>query len=716
MKWVFDRKIDPGTESMVNLLSEINQWYDETNRHEVDYSWFRKLLNKIYKSDGAKVLEADFHLSHGQTEGLIEELEVIAARLTPSDDLFVKAHEILAILYLRRGEEENCIHNNTHQSCIFPIREEGIYSLRKDTERAIEIYEKLLSVKPADWRYRWLLNLAYQTLGEYPEEVPKQWLIHSNLMLDRDPSDNFENIAPSLGIDDITPAGGAVMDDFNNDGLLDIFTSGLNRTQLKYYINNGKKGFTDQTSAANLVGLTSGFNLYQLDYDNDGWKDLLVVRGAWKHNRGLYPNSLLRNNQDGTFSDTTVEAGLLSFHPVATAVCADFNNDGWTDIFIGNESRGGKKDNKRNELFLNMKNGQFREVSVESGMDVVSFTKGVCAGDYNDDGLTDLYISDHNGINILLKNTQISADGVPEFKDTTKEAGVEGPLNSFTSWFWDYNNDGALDLFVSSYEYGDARSTAAAAKHFAGISDASSRSFIYHNNGDGTFTNRSFELGLDFPLGTMGANFGDINNDGWLDFYIGTGEPDFMGVHPNRLLVNQEGLNFIDQSSERRVGHIQKGHGIAFGDLDQDGDQDILAEMGGELVGDEFQNALFQNPGNNNNWIVLSLTGTTSSRDAIGARIKVIASDGNQTRAIYRVVSSGGSFGSNSLQQEIGLGRFTQIDLVEIRWPNSTQAQLIQSLNPNRKYSIIEGASDAVEDSYDSFLFEQKNPSEHHHH
>jgi hypothetical protein len=248
----------------------------------------------------------------------------------------------------------------------------------------------------------------------------------------------------------------------------------------------------------------------------------------------------------------------------------------------------------------------------------------LCAGDYNNDGLIDIFISNHKGQNFLLKNAKIDKDGLPHFVDVSDEVGLKSQKNSFTPWFWDFNNDGNLDLFVSSFEYGNGSSAASAAKYFAGVNDSTSQVHLYQNNGDGTFTNNSKKMGLDFPLSTMGANFGDINNDGWLDFYIGTGEPDYMGIHPNRLILNEEGKYFRDVTSELGVGHIQKGHGISFGDVDRDGDQDILAEMGGEFFGDEFQNALFQNPNDTNNWVVLNFEGTSSSKDAIGTRIKII--------------------------------------------------------------------------------------------
>lgn len=710
MEWVKDYDLKPGNNAMVDLLDSINQW-DLLRINELhEPNDFKKFVYKFRKPVRARLRETLTILQNGNTNQAIQILESMSSEFTnEKHSLYIKYKEMLGVAYLRWGEQENCIVNHGSNSCILPISGNGVYSLQENTRKAIGVFGELLSIKPDDWRYRWVINVAYQTLGEYPEKVPEEWLIESELMKDNNPLDNFKNIAPQLGVDFTSNAGGAILEDFNNDGLLDIFTSGHLKDQLKFYINNGSDGFVDQTSIAGLDRLIGGFNLYQLDYNNDGWNDLLVVRGAWGDTRGLYPNSLLKNNKDGSFSDVTVEANVLAFNPNATAVCADFNNDGWTDFYVGNESRQNGANITPNQLFLNAKNGTFIEVSKESASNIECFTKGLTAGDYDNDGRIDLFISNHMGDNYLLKNTGNSQTGIPQFEDVSKSAGLETQERSFTPWFWDFNNDGLLDLFVSSFEYGNGSSAASAAKHFAGIKDSTSRPHLYLNNGDGTFTNKAEKVGLDFPLSTMGANFGDLNNDGWLDFYIGTGEPDYLGIHPNRVIINQNGKSFVDKTFELGLGHIQKGHGISFGDIDNDGDQDILAEMGGEYFGDEFQNALFQNPGTENNWVTLKLTGSKSSKDAIGTELKLVVSRNDSIRYIYRVVSSGGSFGANSLQQEIGIGKNDQIDSVIINWPNSDYLQYFENIPINSFYLIDEkeGISDL---NYKNIEFKMEKP------
>lgn len=716
MDWVYSYEVKMGTVGMVELLDTINYWQEERIKLLNELVWYKRIGHIFYKPITTKIHEARDLLHNGETNKTIEILEGLSSEVEDSKErVQFQYQELLAIAYLRLGEQENCIINHSNNSCIMPIQGDGIYTLQENTRKAIAVYEKLLALRPNDWRYRWLLNVAFQTIGEYPDSISEQWLIESDLMQDKNPSDNFKNIAPQLGVDFESNAGGAILEDFNNDGLLDILVSGMYDDQLKYYENDGSAGYIDRTKFAGLEGLINGFNLYPLDYNNDGWKDVLIIRGAWRRNLGKYPNSLLKNNGDGTFSDVSLESGFLSFNPSSSAVCADFNQDGWTDIYVGNESNPTIGFDYPNELYINDGNGNFEEVGTQSGVDVICLSKGVVAGDYNNDGLTDIFVSNRGGKNYLLRNKGNNEVGIPEFEEVSKLAGVDKPLTSFTAWFWDYNNDGYLDLFVSAYEYGRGSSAASAAKYFAGINDSTSRPFLYCNNADGTFTNRSSELDLDFPLSTMGANFGDVNNDGWLDFYIGTGEPDYMGIHPNRLLINKEGKGFEDKTFELGVGHIQKGHGISFGDIDRDGDQDILAEMGGSANGDKFQNALFQNPGQPEHyWVNLRLVGQQSSKDAIGAKIKLVVSKENSSQMFFRTVSSGGSFGSNSLLQEIGLGQNDKIDSLVVRWPNTDTLQYFLNVPINKHY-LIEEAEGITDLNYEAIEFEMKEHKHMHH-
>jgi hypothetical protein len=217
-----------------------------------------------------------------------------------------------------------------------------------------------------------------------------------------------------------------------------------------------------------------------------------------------------------------------------------------------------------------------------------------------------------------------------------------------------------------------------------------SASMLYRNNHDGTFTDVSGQVGLNKILQPMGCNFGDLDNDGWLDFYLGTGNPSYEVIIPNRMFRNAEGRSFQDVTTAGGFGHLQKGHGIAFGDLDDDGDQDVYAVMGGAFTGDVAHNALFENPGNANHFVKLKLEGTKSNRAAIGARVQVTVATANGTREIYSTVSSGTSFGSSSFRRELGLGRAVAIQAIQILWPSGDK-QRFEDVAMDRFYRVREG-------------------------
>ena len=406
---------------------------------------------------------------------------------------------------------------------------------------------------------------------------------------------------------------------------------------------------------------------------------------------GRFPNSLLRNNGDGTFEDVTEEAGLLSFHPTQTGAWGDYDNDGWLDLFIGNESM--PDDPHPSELYRNNGDGTFGDRTFELGGADFGYVKGVTWGDYNDDGRQDLYISVLGGDNFLFRNDGRRAPAGPRgeqwrFTNVAREAGVAGPSDSFAVWFWDYDNDGREDLFVAGYRITDLSDLVA--MHL-GQPTRTEMPRLYRNTGDGPFADVTRAVRLDRLALPMGSNFGDLDNDGWLDAYFGTGKPALGALIPNRLFRNDGGKVFQDVTTSADVGNLQKGHGVAFGDIDNDGDQDILEEMGGWYESDVAPHVLFRNPGHGNRFITLRLEGRRSNRSAIGARIKVRVATARGARDVHVTCGSGGSFGGSSLQQEIGLGAATGIEAIEVRWPATGEAQVFRDVAMDRVYRIVEG-------------------------
>jgi hypothetical protein len=600
----------------------------------------------------------------------------------------------LALAYLRMGDRTNCINNHTAESCIFPIAGAGVHRDKTGAEKAIELYKTVLADNPGDLESRWLLNIAYMTTGGYPSEVPPQFL----LKVRDDDSTHlvkpFRNVAMNIGVNYKCIAGGSIVDDFNNDGYLDIVLSSWSLHEpMRYYRNNTDGTFTDVSDSSGLGYLTGGLNIEQMDYNNDGYKDIFVLRGGWKGRFGKDPNSLLRNNGNGTFTDVTKASGLLTLHPSQTATWADFNNDGWLDVFIGNETTPGEEEHPC-QLFVNNKNGTFTEMAAKAGCAVVKFVKGVTSGDYDNDGLPDIFLSTLNGNKILLRNESGKNGGI-QFRDVSEQAGLaHNQTRTFPTWFWDYDNDGWLDILVCGYEFTQSLSYYAAAEAIQSPIGNAGKVFLFRNKHDGTFEEVSAKAGLNSTAFAMGANFGDIDNDGYLDFYLGTGNPQLKSAVPNKLFKNMGGDHFLDVTTSARVGNIQKGHGVSFADLDNDGNEDIYIKMGGAYTGDAFENSLYLNPGQRkNHWINILLQGTVSNRVAIGAKIKLTFREHNKQRSVYRDLNSGGSFGSNPLRQHVGIGEATGIEEVAISWPVTGKTQVFRNLTIDANVKIIEGDS-----------------------
>ncbi|HEY2952798.1 MAG TPA: CRTAC1 family protein [Verrucomicrobiae bacterium] len=706
----------PGTQRMAQLLESIirqanpmKNTYRSAERVERVRAFLATADDPQRKVPAQSQLAIEL-LQAGQSLEAIEEFKKFE-RLAKENGVAWDAENrttfrsFVALAHLRLGEQENCLFNHTIDSCLLPIRAAGVHQAQRGSRGAIEVVTEQLTEFPDDLRARWMLNLCYMTLGEYPAKVPARWLIPPKVFESDYDIKRFYDAAGRLSLDINGLSGGCITEDFDGDGYLDLMLSSFGlRDPLRLFHNNGDGTFTERTREAGLLGEVGGLNILQADYNNDGHPDVLVLRGAWLGPEGKYPNSLLRNNGDGTFADVTEEAGLLSFHPTQTATWLDFDGDGWLDLFIGNETMmTGEK--HPCELYRNNRNGTFTECAAASGVAAIGMVKGVAAGDFNNDGRPDLYVSRRGQPNILFRNDgPAGADksGAWKFSDVSVAARVTEPTNSFPCWFFDYDNDGWPDIFVADNMIQNVGDVAA---DYLGLPTNAERARLYRNNHDGTFTDVTKAAKLDKVLVAMGANFGDLDNDGWLDFYIGTGQPSLGTLMPNRMFRNAEGRFFQDVTTSGGFGHLQKGHAIAFADLDNDGDQDVFAEMGGAYSGDIARSALYENPGHGNHWITLKLEGVQSNRAAIGARIKVTVLTGTGPRAIYKTVGTGGSFGASPLRQEIGLGQAKAIKAVDIFWPVTGRTQTLNGLAMDHFYKVREGATNAMAWTLKSFKF-----------
>jgi len=605
----------------------------------------------------------------------------------------------LALAHFQLGEDQNCVADHSAESCILPLAPGAIHSRQEHARKAGDLFLVLLERYPDDLQTRWLLSLARMVTGEYPDGVPPQLRLPADVFEPEADFLAFRNIAPRLGIAVLDLSGGAIMDDFDGDGLLDLVSSSWDPCEpLKAFRNDGIGGFEEVSRVWGLDGQLGGLNLVHADYDNDGDLDVLVLRGAWLGSEGRLRNSLLRNDLQGDagrFVDETAVAGLAHpAYPTQTAGWADYDGDGDLDLYVGSEAEASSPDRQTlhswsgaaypSQLFDNDGDGAFTDVSRSAGVANLGFAKGVAWGDYDDDGDPDLFVS-NIGFNRLYRNR---GDGT--FHDVAAELGLAGDdARTFGTWFFDYDNDGDLDLWVNDYTAPIEEVTAS----YLGFEVAGGNPILYRNEG-GRFTDVSRALGLTRPLLPMGANYGDADGDGWLDVYLGTGVPGFDALMPNVLYRNVRGRHFADVTFSSRLGHLQKGHGIAFGDYDRDGDQDLFQQLGGAYPRERYLNALYLNPQQGYRWIVLRLEGRRANRFALGARIRVDVVERGETRSVHALVGSGGSFGGSSLQQEIGLGEAESIVSVDVTWPGSGWRQRFTGVELDRYYLLVEGQED----------------------
>ena len=308
-----------------------------------------------------------------------------------------------------------------------------------------------------------------------------------------------------------------------------------------------------------------------------------------------------------------------------------------------------------------------------------------------------MYVSVREGKNRLLRNDGPVDPARPDpahwrFTDVTAHAGVAPKGNTFATWFFDYDNDGWPDLYVSGYSFGSAQDVG---RFESGQPFDAGLPHLYRNRGDGTFTDVTHTVHLDRAILPMGANFGDLDNDGWLDVYLGTGEVSYQALLPNRMFRNDRGVRFQDVTTSGGFGHLQKGHAIAFADIENRGQEDIFEEMGGAFVGDAYQSALYRNPGHPGHSITLKLVGVQSNRAAYGARIEVVFHEnGRQRRCCFapwaRCPASVPIQWSSTYRRR---RTATRVDEIRIRWPANPmrRSKLLRNLPVDQTLLVQEG-------------------------
>jgi len=491
-----------------------------------------------------------------------------------------------------------------------------------------------------------------------------------------------------------TMGGGVALLDYDNDGRLDIFfTNGAkiddpmpdgklpDKSDPKFsnrlYHQSSNGTFTDVTEKAGLSGIPQ--NHYDMgvavgDYDNDGFEDMYVT--------GFGGNTLYHNNGDGTFTDVTKKAGVAASGWNTSAGFLDYDNDGKLDLFVtryvdwtfktnrycGEEKPGYRAychpDNYEGVtsiLYHNDGNGTFTDVSEKAGI-AKSIGKGlgVSFADYDGDGFTDIFVANDSVQCFLFHN---NGNGTFSEVGLFKGVGYNEDGKTFAGMgtdFSDYDNDGLPDVIVTDL--------------------SNERYMLFRNNGDGSFrdvTNQSGVGGATLAFAGWSTRFFDYDNDGWKDLFVAQSHvmdtiektaPNLRYMQPPLLLRNQAG-HFNRVSPGEAFRKEWAGRGAAFGDLDNDGDVDVVVSNAGQ-----YAYVLRNDGGNRNQWLGIATIGTKSNRDGIGARVKVVSASG--LTQYFTVNTAVGYLSASDKRLIVGLGSDVTAKLVEIRWPSRTIQRL----------------------------------------
>jgi hypothetical protein len=696
---------DAGVDRKAKLLKETGEKLEASNDPFFGRGMLKELERRVASLPPDAPVQAalplrlslgDSLLQFGQIDRAIEEYEKSLELTKPIKDprtaLVVKRK--LAVAWMRQGERQNCVTRHNQDSCILPLKDGALHVDRTGSQNAIALLQDVIAADGGDLRAIWLLNVAHMTLGTWPDGVAPPWRIPASAFRSEHEMPRMLDVAPQLGLASPALAGSAIADDFDGDGELEILTSSWDvRTPMCLYRRQADGSWADVGEKLGLKTQVGAFGVQHFDANNDGRLDLIAQRGGWLGENGQLPNSLLIQQPDGAFVDRTLEAGIEILAPSQVAAPADYDLDGDLDLFLGYENVGSEQTARFPcKLFRNRGDATFEDVTIEAGVQNLRPCKGAAWGDYDGDGRPDLYVSNMHAANRLYHN-----EGNGRFKDVAAELGVQDPLDSFACWFFDCDDDGWLDLFVTSYDQHD-RGTAIGA-YYRNHATGYDTQRLYLNDGHGRFRDATVECRLDRVAFTMGSNFGDVDNDGFPDLYLATGDPELASIWPNLMLRNGDdgkgGRRFEDVTTATGTGHLQKGHGVAFADLDGDGDQDLFVKLGGAVADDGFASVLFENPGHGHRWINVRLRGVKSNRFGVGARIKVTiqerGDEAGKPRDVFHFVGANSSFGGNSLQAEIGLGNASRIVALEVTWPGAKEPQRFPAAPLDRIVVVEEG-------------------------
>ncbi len=610
--------------------------------------------------------------------------------LTGTDDSGGETKEIrlnlmakLAVIKMRVAELENDSEIRKIDDAHFPRANSRRYSNVGSALEAKKLFLAVLKERPDDDQLQWLLNILVMSLGEYPAGIEKPYLVPLDMLTSSVQFPRFAEVTHELGIDRrFTGAGSVAIDDFNKDGFLDIVVATkMECLGVAYFENDGRGGFVDKSRASGLENHLGVRTVFQADFDNDGDLDLYLARGGFllPADRPRTRNTLLRNNGHGEFEDVGAIVGLTdAWNSGGSANWIDFDKDGWLDLFVCNF-------NRSVDLYKNVK-GRFKNLAAELGISNDARCKGSAWGDVDGDGWPDLFISNYDD---LPHRLFLNEEGL-RFRAATNQPFLNEPKLGYSPIFVDIENDGDLDLFISTSNFNSGEYVRA----LKSLPSESHMPKLFTNQGGGSFIDASAEYGLNrVPMMAKGANFGDLNNDGYLDLLVGADANGLGDQTAQMAFLNRRGTGFDNITLQMGFGFPRKGNGVAFADFSNRGAQDVIQVSGGAFPGDMGHLSLFKNPGFNNHWLTLTLLGAKSNRSAIGARVRLRVQDAEgRVREIYRTVTSGGSFGSSPLRVEVGLGSARIVPELEIIWPSRTlNKQIFTNVLVDRHFVALEG-------------------------
>ena len=441
------------------------------------------------------------------------------------------------------------------------------------------------------------------------------WIVYILFVTNGFAQTTFMDVSDSLNQRYQRCSVGTAWGDYDNDGDLDLYVVNLGQSNVLYQ-NNGNGSFNDVANIAGVDDSGDGVGCAWADFDNDGYIDIFVSNRPGQ-------NRLYLNNRDGTFTDIASSAGVSDPSGNGEGVAwVDYNNDGFLDLYVLNYLQ-------PNRLFTNNGDRTFNDVTDSAGVGHTGRGEGVACADFDNDNDYDIFVANYSGYNVLYLNT---GDGT--FVNVTSSAGVGDFSNSFGVDWADYDNDGDLDLYVAQ----------------------NGSNSLYANQFDGTFENMTSIAGVGGSSWSLGAAWGDYDNDGWLDLYVANhlGEDNFY--------LNNRNGTFTEVTSQAGITNLSNARGCIWGDYDNDGDLDLF------IANHDYQfNKLYRNEGCANHWLIIKTVGTISNYSGIGARLEARV----QNTRMIREISGGSGFASqNSLPVEFGLGLSIILDTLIVKWPS----------------------------------------------